>query len=102
MIIVLAVLLIPEALLTSTIAKKTLSNAEEVKSRRGPIISIISENSQEFKKISDDYIEVPLTFYEFLPIFYVVPLQLSAYEIAALRGCDIDKPRNLAKSVTVE
>jgi len=87
---------------TGIIYEKTLSNAEEVKSRRGPIISIISENSQEFKKISDDYIEVPLTFYEFLPIFYVVPLQLLAYEIAALRGCDIDKPRNLAKSVTVE
>jgi glucosamine--fructose-6-phosphate aminotransferase (isomerizing) len=43
-----------------------------------------------------------LTFYEFLPIFYVVPLQLLAYEIATLRGCDVDKPRNLAKSVTVE
>ncbi len=87
---------------TGIVYEKTLSNAEEVKSRRGPIISIISENSEEFKKISDDYIEVPLTFYEFLPIFYVIPLQLLAYEIAALRGCDIDKPRNLAKSVTVE
>jgi glucosamine--fructose-6-phosphate aminotransferase (isomerizing) len=87
---------------TGIIYEKTLSNAEEVKSRRGPVISFITEGSEEFKKISDDYVEIPLTFWEFLPIFYVVPLQLIAYEIATLRGCDVDKPRNLAKSVTVE
>ncbi|QER41960.1 glutamine--fructose-6-phosphate transaminase (isomerizing) [Thermodesulfobacterium sp. TA1] len=87
---------------TGIVYEKTLSNAEEVKSRRGPIISLITEGAEEFQKISDEYIEVPLTFYEFLPIFYVVPLQLLAYEIATLRGCDVDKPRNLAKSVTVE
>ncbi len=87
---------------TGIVYEKTLSNAEEVKSRRGPIISFVSEGSEEFKKISDECVEIPLTFYELLPIFYVIPLQLFAYEMAALRGCDIDKPRNLAKSVTVE
>jgi glucosamine--fructose-6-phosphate aminotransferase (isomerizing) len=87
---------------TGIVYEKTLSNAEEVRSRRGPIISLVTEGAKEFQKISDEYIEVPLTFYEFLPIFYVVPLQLLAYEIATLRGCDVDKPRNLAKSVTVE
>ncbi len=87
---------------TGIIYEKTLSNAEEVKSRRGPVISFITEGSEEFKKISDDYVEIPLTFWDLLPIFYVVPLQLLAYEIAVLRGCDVDKPRNLAKSVTVE
>ena len=87
---------------TGVIYEKTLSNAEEVKSRRGPVISFITEGSEEFKKISDDYVEIPLTFWEFLPIFYVVPMQLIAYENATLRGCDVDKPRNLAKSVTVE
>jgi glucosamine--fructose-6-phosphate aminotransferase (isomerizing) len=87
---------------TGVIYEKTLANAEEVRSRRGPIIAFVSENSEEFKKLSEDLIEIPLTFYEFLPIFYVIPLQLFAYEMAVLRGCDIDKPRNLAKSVTVE
>lgn len=82
--------------------EKTLSNAEEVKSRRGPLIGIVSEDAREFCRICDDVIEVPLTLYELLPIFYVVPLQLLAYEIAVLRGCDVDRPRNLAKSVTVE
>ncbi|MDM7202722.1 MAG: glutamine--fructose-6-phosphate transaminase (isomerizing) [Thermodesulfobacteriaceae bacterium] len=87
---------------TGIIHEKTLSNAEEIRSRRGPIISIVSEGSSEFKEISQDTIYVPLSFYEFLPFFYVIPLQLIAYEIAVLRGCDVDKPRNLAKSVTVE
>uniref|UniRef100_A0A7V6CD08 Glutamine--fructose-6-phosphate aminotransferase [isomerizing] n=1 Tax=Thermodesulfobacterium geofontis TaxID=1295609 RepID=A0A7V6CD08_9BACT len=87
---------------TGVIYEKTLANAEEVKSRRGPIIAFVSENSEEFKKLSEDLVEIPLTFYEFLPIFYVIPLQLFAYEMAVLRGCDVDKPRNLAKSVTVE
>ena len=87
---------------TGIVYEKTLSNAEEVKSRRGPIIAVVSEGAEEFKKLADELIEVPLTSYEMLPIFYVIPLQLIAYEIAALRGCDIDKPRNLAKSVTVE
>jgi len=87
---------------TGIIYEKTLANAEEVRSRRGPIIAFVSENSEEFRKLSEDLVEIPSTFYEFLPIFYVIPLQLFAYEMAVLRGCDVDKPRNLAKSVTVE
>lgn len=87
---------------TGVIYEKTLSNAEEIKARRGPIIGFFTEGSSEMIKLSDDFVEVPYTSYEFLPIFYVIPLQLLAYEIAVLRGCDVDKPRNLAKSVTVE
>ncbi|MGC9109926.1 MAG: glutamine--fructose-6-phosphate transaminase (isomerizing) [Caldimicrobium sp.] len=87
---------------TGVIYEKTLSNAEEIKSRRGALIGIFTEGASEMKKISDNYLEIPRTSYEFLPIFYVIPLQLLAYEIAVLRGCDVDKPRNLAKSVTVE
>ncbi len=87
---------------TGIIYEKTLSNAEEIKSRRGPVIAFASEGSEEFRKIAEHLVEIPLTFYEFLPIFYVIPLQLFAYEMAVLRGCDVDKPRNLAKSVTVE
>lgn len=87
---------------TGIIFEKTLSNAEEIKARRGPIISVVTEGSEEFRRLSDGLIEIPLTYWEFLPIFYVIPLQLLAYEIAVLRGCDVDKPRNLAKSVTVE
>jgi glucosamine--fructose-6-phosphate aminotransferase (isomerizing) len=87
---------------TGIVYEKTLSNAEEVISRRGPLIAVVSKGAEEFYKLTQDVIEVPLTRKELLPILYVVPLQLLAYEIAALRGCDIDKPRNLAKSVTVE
>lgn len=87
---------------TGVIFDKTLSNAEEIKSRRGPLIGVITEGSSEFQKLCNDYIEIPRTCYEFLPIYYVLPLQLLAYEIAVLRGCDVDRPRNLAKSVTVE
>ncbi len=87
---------------TGIIYEKTLSNAEEVASRRGPLIAVVSKGAEEFYKLTQDVIEVPLTVKVLLPILYVIPLQLFAYEIAALRGCDIDKPRNLAKSVTVE
>ena len=87
---------------TGVIYEKTLSNAEEIKSRRGPIIGLFTKGASEMLKLSDDYVEIPYTSYELLPIFYVIPLQLLAYEIAVLRGCDVDKPRNLAKSVTVE
>jgi len=87
---------------TGIIYEKTLSNAEEIRSRRGPILGFFTEGAQEMAKLSEDYVEIPESSYEFLPIFYVIPLQLLAYEIAVLRGCDVDKPRNLAKSVTVE
>ncbi|MFG0289583.1 MAG: glutamine--fructose-6-phosphate transaminase (isomerizing) [Rhodopirellula sp. JB044] len=81
---------------------KVLSNMEEVKARGGPVIAIASSEDTEIRKIADDVIMIPEA-PEFLqPIITVVPLQLLSYHIAVLRGCDVDKPRNLAKSVTVE
>ena len=87
---------------TGIIYEKTLSNAEEIVSRRGPLIAVVSEGAEEFHSLTQDIIEIPISIKELLPILYVLPLQLLAYEIAFLKGCDIDKPRNLAKSVTVE
>ena len=81
---------------------KVLSNMEEVKARGGPIIAIASHDDPRVDAIADDVIYLPEA-PEFLqPIVSVVPLQLLAYHVALLRGCDVDKPRNLAKSVTVE
>jgi glucosamine--fructose-6-phosphate aminotransferase (isomerizing) len=81
---------------------KVMANMEEVKARGGPIIAIASHDDPQVDKIADDVIRVPQV-PEFLqPIVTVVPLQLLSYNIALLRGCDVDKPRNLAKSVTVE
>ena len=75
---------------------------EEVKARGGPIIAIASHDDPQVDKIADDVIRIPQV-PEFLqPIVTIVPLQLLSYHIALLRGCDVDKPRNLAKSVTVE
>jgi len=81
---------------------KVMSNLQEIKARGGPVIAIASEEDQEVDKIADDVIRIPAV-EEFLqPIVSIIPLQLIAYHIALLRGCDVDKPRNLAKSVTVE
>lgn len=81
---------------------KVMANMEEVKARGGPIIAIASQDDKHIDSIADDVIRVP-QIQEFLqPIVTVVPLQLLSYHIALLRGCDVDKPRNLAKSVTVE
>jgi glucosamine--fructose-6-phosphate aminotransferase (isomerizing) len=86
----------------STIYDKIVSNIEEVKARKGKIISIISEGDNTVKQLSDYYIEIPKT-QEFLsPLLATLPLQLLAYHMAVLRGCNVDQPRNLAKSVTVE
>ncbi len=85
-----------------TTYEKVMSNMEEVKARGGPIIAIASHDDPRVEAIADDVIHLPEA-PEFLqPIVSVVPLQLLAYHIALLRGCDVDKPRNLAKSVTVE
>lgn len=81
---------------------KMLSNIKEVEARSGRIIAIATEGDTEVKEIAEDIIYVPETWEEFSPIINVVPLQLFAYYTALARGCDIDKPRNLAKSVTVE
>jgi glucosamine--fructose-6-phosphate aminotransferase (isomerizing) len=81
---------------------KVMSNLEEIKARGGPVIAVVEENDDRVEKIADDVIRIPAV-EEFLqPIVSIIPLQLLAYQIALLRGCDVDKPRNLAKSVTVE
>jgi glucosamine--fructose-6-phosphate aminotransferase (isomerizing) len=93
-----SVFLVPQ----SFVYDKVLANMEEIKARGGPIIAVIGEGDERVAHLADDVIEVPAV-EEFLqPIVTVIPLQLLAYHIAVLRGCDVDKPRNLAKSVTVE
>jgi glucosamine--fructose-6-phosphate aminotransferase (isomerizing) len=82
--------------------EKVMANMEEIKARGGSIIAIVSEGDTEVCKLTDDIIEVPLVDDFLQPIVMSVPLQLLAYHIAVLRDCDVDKPRNLAKSVTVE
>ncbi|MCL2167977.1 MAG: glutamine--fructose-6-phosphate transaminase (isomerizing) [Lentimicrobiaceae bacterium] len=82
--------------------EKVVSNIQEVKSRRGKIISIVSEGDETVKNMSDFCIEIPKTEELLSPLVASIPLQLLAYHVALLRGCDVDKPRNLAKSVSVE
>ena len=79
-----------------------MSNIQEVKTRKGIIISIVTEGDTIVKGMSDYCIEVPKTDELLSPLISVIPLQLLAYHIAVARGCDVDKPRNLAKSVSVE
>jgi glucosamine--fructose-6-phosphate aminotransferase (isomerizing) len=81
---------------------KIVSNMQEIKSRGGRIISILNDKKGEASKLSDYSIEIPETIEELSPMLNVIPLQLLAYHIADLKGLDVDKPRNLAKSVTVE
>ena len=81
---------------------KVLSNIQEVKARKGIVISITDRGSKELRNISDFILEVPLTHPHIFPITSSIILQLLAYELAVLRNCDVDMPRNLAKSVTVE
>lgn len=82
--------------------EKIVSNIQEVKARKGRIISIVTEGDTTVKALSDFYIEIPPTEAMLVPILACVPLQLLAYHIAVQRGCNVDQPRNLAKSVTVE
>jgi glucosamine--fructose-6-phosphate aminotransferase (isomerizing) len=82
--------------------EKVLSNISEVRARRGRVIAIASEGDTEIEKHVDYVLTIPQTYNLLTPILAVVPLQLLAYHIAVLRGCDVDQPRNLAKSVTVE
>jgi len=82
--------------------EKILSNIQEVKARKGMVIAIITEGDEEIKEISDYSIEIPNTEEPLTPLLSVIPLQLLSYHIAVMRGCDVDQPRNLAKSVTVE
>lgn len=82
--------------------EKVLSNIEEVKTRKGRIIAVVTEGDTEISKLAEYVIRIPATEEPFTPILSVIPLQLLAYHIAVMRGCDVDQPRNLAKSVTVE
>jgi len=83
--------------------EKTLSNIQEVKARNGIVIAVVcDQDAEEVGKIADYTIPIPAATELLLPILEIVPLQLLAYHIAVRRGCDVDQPRNLAKSVTVE
>lgn len=82
--------------------EKVVSNIEEVKARAGKIIAIVNEGDTAVKAIADHVIEVPETADEWSPLLTSIPLQLLSYHIAVMRGCNVDQPRNLAKSVTVE
>ena len=82
--------------------EKTLSNITEVKAREGKVLAIVTEGDTEVAELVDHVVEVPPTTEMLSPILSIVPLQLLAYHIAVRRGCDVDQPRNLAKSVTVE
>ena len=81
---------------------KVMSNLEEIKARGGPVIAVVNEGDNRVAELADDIIQVPPVEDFLQPIITVIPLQLLAYHIAVVRGCDVDKPRNLAKSVTVE
>jgi glucosamine--fructose-6-phosphate aminotransferase (isomerizing) len=80
---------------------KTMANLEMIRARKGPIIAVASEGDEQVGHSADDVIYIPRTLEPLNPILASVPLQLFAYHIAVARGCDVDKPRNLAKSVTV-
>jgi glutamine---fructose-6-phosphate transaminase (isomerizing) len=82
--------------------EKTMSNLKEVKARSGVVIALATDGDEEIKESADHVLYVPPAREELAPILEIVPLQLLAYHIATLRGCDVDQPRNLAKSVTVE
>ncbi|MEZ4954171.1 MAG: glutamine--fructose-6-phosphate transaminase (isomerizing) [Saprospiraceae bacterium] len=82
--------------------EKIISNIQEVKARKGVVIAIVTEGDKEISKIADYTIAIPDTEEPFTPLLSVIPLQLLSYHIAVMRGCNVDQPRNLAKSVTVE
>ena len=82
--------------------EKVVSNIQEIKARKGRVIAVVTEGDELVSKIADYCIEVPATEECLTPLLTVIPLQLLAYHIAVVKGCDVDQPRNLAKSVTVE
>ncbi|HRH33999.1 MAG TPA: glutamine--fructose-6-phosphate transaminase (isomerizing) [Catalimonadaceae bacterium] len=82
--------------------EKVVSNIQEVKARKGKVIAIVSEGDTHIRTMADHVIEIPQTHEALMPLVAVIPLQLLSYHIAVLRGCNVDQPRNLAKSVTVE
>ena len=82
--------------------EKIVSNIQEIKARQGRVIAVVSEGDVQVRRIADYCIEIPATEECLTPLLTVIPLQLLAYHIAVVKGCDVDQPRNLAKSVTVE
>ncbi len=82
--------------------EKVVNNVQEVKARQGIIISVVEEGDSIVKAMSDYVIEIPHAESLFSPLLATIPLQMLAYHIAVMRGCNVDQPRNLAKSVTVE
>ncbi|MBU6222626.1 MAG: glutamine--fructose-6-phosphate transaminase (isomerizing), partial [Planctomycetes bacterium] len=87
---------------TSHTSEKMISNIEEVRARNGRVIAITTPDQEEVKRLAEFVVEIPATDDALAPLLAVIPLQLLAYHIAVNRGCDVDQPRNLAKSVTVE
>ena len=87
---------------SDSVYEKMISNIQEIKARNGKVIAIATEGNEDIKKIADDVLYIPKTLEMLTPILSTIPLQLFAYYIGVLKGYDIDKPRNLAKSVTVE
>ena len=81
---------------------KMVSNVKEVKARGAIVLGMTTENNTQIEQVTDDVFYIPQTCDVMLPSLTVIPLQLFAYYVASMKGCDIDKPRNLAKSVTVE
>lgn len=81
---------------------KTISNIKEVKARDARVLTIVSEGDQDAQKVSDDVLYLPAVDNFVAPVLAVIPMQLISYYTAKVRGCHIDQPRNLAKSVTVE
>ncbi len=82
--------------------EKVVSNIQEIKSRKGKIIAIVTEGDTQVRELADHVVEVPETMESLTPLLTTIPLQLLSYHIAVMRGCNVDQPRNLAKSVTVE
>jgi len=82
--------------------EKVVSNIQEIKSRHGKIIAVVTEGDVQVRELADHVIEVPETFESLTPLLTTIPLQLLSYHIAVMRDCNVDQPRNLAKSVTVE
>jgi glucosamine--fructose-6-phosphate aminotransferase (isomerizing) len=82
--------------------EKVVSNIQEIKSRKGKIIAIVTEGDEQVRDLAHHVIEVPETLESLTPLLTTIPLQLLSYHIAVMRGCNVDQPRNLAKSVTVE
>jgi len=82
--------------------EKIVSNIQEVKARKGKVIAIVTEGDTDIAGMADYTVEVPAAHESLMPLISVIPLQLLSYHIAVMRGCNVDQPRNLAKSVTVE